>query len=77
MEFATIFQNIQDLQFVQDMIETLTFSISAAPLNKAFRMKLFGQIPTDFAKDKEDLFIHLYNSWCMNPISALTLCLLS
>jgi vacuole morphology and inheritance protein 14 len=77
MEFASIFHGIEDLQFVQDMIETLTFTISAAPMNKAFRMKLFGQIPTDFAKDREDLFIHLFNSWCINPISTLTLCLLS
>lgn len=68
---------MNDLNFVQDMIETLTFSIATAPSYKALRGKLFGVVPTDFAKDKEDLFIHLYNSWCINPISTLTLCLLS
>lgn len=77
MEFATIFRKMTDLSFVQDMIETLTFAIAAAPFYKALRGKLFGTVPTDFAKDKEDLFLHLYNSWCINPISTLILCLLS
>ena len=77
MEFSTIFYKMTDLNFVQDMIETLTFAVATAPEYKALRGKLFGTVPTDFAKDKEDLFIHLYNSWCINPISTLTLCLLS
>jgi vacuole morphology and inheritance protein 14 len=66
-----------DLSFVQDMIETLTFAIAASPFYQALRCKLFGSTPTDFAKDKEDLFLHLYNSWCLNPISTLILCLMS
>ena len=57
MEFATIFQKMSDLGFVQDMIETLTFAIAASPFYKALRGKLFGSVPTDFAKDKEDLFL--------------------
>ena len=77
MEFATIFQKMSDLGFVQDMIETLTFAIAASPFYKALRGKLWGSVPTDFAKDKEDLFLQLYNSWCLNPISTLILCLLS
>jgi vacuole morphology and inheritance protein 14 len=77
MEFATIFHDMTDLIFVQDMIETLTFAISSSPFYKALRGKLFGTVPTDFAKDREDLFTHLFNSWCINPISTLTLCLLS
>ena len=59
------------------MIETLTFAISSSPFYKALRGKLFGTVPTDFAKDREELFTHLFNSWCINPISTLTLCLLS
>jgi hypothetical protein len=59
------------------MIETLTFAIAASPFYKALRGKLYGTVPTDFAKDKEDLFIKLFNSWSINPISTLTLCLLS
>lgn len=57
MEFATIFQKMSDLGFVQDMIETLTFAIAASPYYKSLRGKLFGSVPTDFAKDKEDLFL--------------------
>lgn len=68
---------MNDLSFVQDMIETLTFAIASAPFYKALRAKLFGSVPTDFAKDKEELFLHLYNSWSINPISTLILCLLS
>lgn len=77
MEFATIFQKMTDLGFVQDMIETLTFAIAAAPFYKALRGKLFGTVPTDFAKDKEDLFVQLFNSWSINPISTLILCIMS
>jgi len=59
------------------MIETLTFAIAASPFYKALRQKLFGNVATDFAEDREDLFLHLYNSWCINPIATLILCLLS
>ena len=77
MEFATIFHKMTDLNFVQDMIETLTFAIAASPYYKALRGKLFGTIKPDFASSSEELFVELYNSWCINPISTLTLCLLS
>lgn len=59
------------------MTESLTFAISASQYYKALRQKLYGSTPTDFAKDKEDLFQHLFNSWCINPIASLILCLLS
>lgn len=58
------------------MIETLTFTIASSPFYKPLRNKLFGS-PPNYAKDKEELFLHLYNSWCINPIATLTLCLLS
>lgn len=77
MEFATIFHRMNDLEFVYDMIETLTFGVAASPFYKVLREKLYGKTPTDFANDKEDLFVHLYNAWCINPISTLILCLLS
>jgi hypothetical protein len=47
---------MEDLSFVQDMIETLTFAIAASPFYKALRQKLFGNVKTDFARDREDLF---------------------
>ena len=77
MEFSTIFLEMNDLIFVQDMIETLTFTIASSQFYKPLRNKLFGTMPTNYAKDKEELFLHLFNSWCINPIATLTLCLLS
>jgi vacuole morphology and inheritance protein 14 len=41
------------------------------------REKLFGTLATTFAESREDLFIHMYDSWCINPIASLILCLLS
>jgi hypothetical protein len=51
IEFASIFQRQSDLDFVQDIIETLTFAIAASPNYKEFRAKLFGSVATTFAKD--------------------------
>jgi len=59
------------------MIETLTFAIAASPSYKMIRQMLFGSIPTEYVKSRDELFRTLYNSWCFNPISTLTLCLLS
>ena len=59
------------------MIETLTFAIASAQFYKPLRDKLSGSIPTQIADSRESLFLHLYNSWCINPISTLTLCLLT
>lgn len=77
MEFATIFDTMHDLVFVQDMIETLTFAIASAPFYKPLRDKLFGTLPTQYAESRESLFLHLYNAWCVNPIQTVTLCLLT
>lgn len=77
MEFATIINPMPDLIFAYDLVETLTFAISSAPYYKSLRDKLFGTIPTEFSKSREELFIHLFNSWCINPIATLTLCLLT
>lgn len=56
MEFATIFLEMNDLVFVQDMIQTLTFTIASSPNYKPLRNKLFGSVPTQFVKDKEEFF---------------------
>ena len=77
MEFATIFDQMSDLVFVQDMIETLTFAIASVNFYKPFRDKLSGAAPTQYAESREQLFLHMYNSWCVNPIATLTLCLLT
>jgi hypothetical protein len=51
MEFATIFHQMSDLIFVQDIIETVTFAIASSPSYKSLRSKLFGSEPTSIAKN--------------------------
>ncbi len=77
MEFANILKDINDLYFVQDMIETLTITIAANPHYEDFRTKLRGKAPTEIVDTKEKLFFILYKTWCSSPISTLTLCLMS
>jgi vacuole morphology and inheritance protein 14 len=59
------------------MVETLTLAVAASPLYTKFRNKLLGKIQTEYSKNRDDLFLNLYNTWCYNPISTMTLCLLS
>ena len=66
-----------DLKFVEEMIESITFSIASHSSYKALRGKLFGTVPTDFASDREDLFLHLFNAWSINLIASLVLCIMS
>lgn len=59
------------------MIERLTLVISASPFYKNLRAKLMGKCKPEFVENKEELFFHLFKTWSYNPISTLTLCLLS
>ena len=44
---------MNDLVFVQDMIETLTFAIASVEFYKPFRDKLSGAAPTQQAESRE------------------------
>jgi len=68
---------LTDLGFAQNLIETLTITLSANPLYEDFRAKLKGKEPTKFVSSKEELFETLYKTWCISPVATLTLCLLS
>jgi vacuole morphology and inheritance protein 14 len=59
------------------MVETLTLAVAASPLYAKLRDKLSGKISTEYLNNRNELFTTLYNTWCYNPISTLTLCLLS
>lgn len=59
------------------MIERLTLVISASPFYKTFRMILMGKCKPEYLESKEELFFKLFKTWSFNPISTLTLCLLS
>ena len=77
MEFSNQLQDVKDLGFVQDMVETLTITIAASTNYEKFRLKLQGKKPTEQVENKEQLFYTLYKTWCYSPISTLTLCLMS
>lgn len=78
MEFAGKLENHHDLLFVQELIERLTLVIVASPTYSRLRQVLTGQITkTDYAETKEQLFYALFKTWSYNPVSTLTLCLLT
>lgn len=59
------------------MIERLTLVISASPFYKTLRGILMGKVKPEYVSTKEELFFKLFKTWSYNPISTLTLCLLS
>ena len=77
MEFASKLENHWDLVFQQELIERLTLVIAASPQYKTLRGILMGKVQPEYAQSKEELFFTLFKTWSTNPISTLTLCLLS
>lgn len=77
IEFAGELVNHKDLTFCQEMIERLTLVIAASPFYKSLRSVLMGKLKPEFVASKEELFYRLFKTWSYNPISSLTLCLLS
>lgn len=59
------------------MIERLTLVIAASPFYKTLREILMGKVKPEYVQSKEELFFKLFKTWSFNPISTLTLCLLS
>lgn len=59
------------------MIERLTLVIAASPFYKSSRAILMGTNKPEYVATKEELFFRLFKTWSYNPISTLTLCLLS
>ena len=77
MEFASKLEIHWDLIFQQELIERLTLVIAASPQYKTLRDILMGKVRPEYASSKEELFFTLFKTWSTNPISTLTLCLLS
>jgi hypothetical protein len=59
------------------MIELLTLVIAASPFYKTLRAILMGKVKPEYVATKEELFFELFKTFSFNPISTLTLCLLS
>lgn len=77
IEFASELEKHKDLTFCQEMIERLTLVIAASPFYKTLRAILMGKVKPEYVDSKEELFFKLFKTWSYNPISTLTLCLLS
>jgi len=78
MEFAGKLEAHHDLLFVSELVERLTFVIVASTSYSRLRAVLMGQTKTmEYAETKEELFFALFNTWSYNPVSTLTLCLLT
>ena len=77
-EFALTLSLIQDIPFIQNMVSTLTLALATEPLYQMLREKLRGLSAGGIKSDsKEKFFWTLYRTWTFNPISTLTLCLIS
>lgn len=57
------------------MVQTLDLTLAAHPLYKDVRDVLRGDSGTP--EERRELFRTLYATWSFNPVSTLTLCLLS
>jgi vacuole morphology and inheritance protein 14 len=77
IEFASELETHKDLIFCQEMIELLTLVIAASPFYKQLRAILMGKVKPEYVSTKEELFFELFKTFSFNPISTLTLCLLS
>ncbi|KAG0151970.1 hypothetical protein CROQUDRAFT_36054 [Cronartium quercuum f. sp. fusiforme G11] len=71
--FAENLEKDEDLEFASSMAQNLNLIMITSPELSEMRKKL-KQLET---KDSVQLFIHLYRSFSHNPVSTLTLCLLS
>lgn len=77
IEFANLVRQNDDIMFVRNMIETLTMTLCASPLESNLREKIRGIKPTKYCKDRNELFMSLFETWSYNSVSCMTLCLLS
>ena len=78
MEFAGKLDTHHDLLFVQELVERLTFVIVGSNSYSKLRQVLMGLTKTiEYAETKEQLFFSLFKSWSYNPVSTITLCLLT
>ena len=78
MEFAIrIDEECNESQFMSILISNLTITLASSDVEKILRKKLRGEIETEHAKDRDELFTILYKTWCVNPVATLILCLMS
>ena len=68
--FAEILKIHEDVQFLSLMVQTLDVILATDRELTDFRKMLK-------ANEDPDLFLALYYTWCYDPVSTVTLCLMS
>ncbi|GES94101.1 ARM repeat-containing protein [Rhizophagus clarus] len=71
--FAEILEREEDIEFASNMVQNLNSILITTPELSDLRKRL-KNLET---KDEQMLFTALYKSWCHNPVSTFSLCLLA
>ena len=74
-EFAISLREFDDIEFLSYMVQTLDLTLAAHPMYRDVRDVLKGEKGTP--DERRELFGTLYATWSYNPVSTITLCLLS
>ncbi|CDW85005.1 vac14p [Stylonychia lemnae] len=78
LEFGRVLRDYQnDLYFIEEMIDFLTYTIAGDQYHESFRLKLRGKKPTECLASKEKLFNALLKTWSYNSVSTISLCLIT
>ena len=71
---ATLLLDVQDLEFASYFVQILNLILLTSSELFQLRNRLKKSLQSDSGKE---LFVTLYKSWCHNPMSTLSLCLLA
>ncbi|KAF0695654.1 Aste57867_13548 [Aphanomyces stellatus] len=77
MVVATVLSTYEDLDFVSLMVHTLNLILLTANELEQLRAVLRRSFDAKASKDDIDVFTTLYKTWCHNPVSTFSLCLLA
>ncbi|RHZ24549.1 hypothetical protein DYB37_008156 [Aphanomyces astaci] len=77
MVFATVLSSHEDLDYVSLMVHTLNLILLTANELEHLRAVLRRSFEPKASKDDVDVFTTLYKTWCHNPVSTFSLCLLA
>ncbi|KZV64601.1 ARM repeat-containing protein [Peniophora sp. CONT] len=72
--FAEILEKEEDLEFASIIVQKLNMILITSPELADFRRRLKS---LETRQDGQALFVALYRSWCHNPVSVFSLCLLA
>ncbi|ETV90794.1 hypothetical protein, variant [Aphanomyces invadans] len=77
MVFATVLSSHEDLDYVSLMVHTLNLILLTANELEHLRAVLRRCFDSKASKEDVEVFTTLYKTWCHNPVSTFSLCLLA